>query len=538
MKIIITNKAAYVIIFFLLFLLIGMGVNARVDLSKAYHTLQNIVQSNDPTLSVDGNADGIIDEADEALEINWYDINNFQKCDGVGINGEEEFVTGFSDTGIICNPLGLICASLNISDCYIQIGRGVNEVITELSVVQNFNPEHVIKDGNFLWLTLVPEDPNFNGGLAVKLECSDSACSSISTTSIYNIPSPRQIDIHNGEIYVGTDLGKFYKISTSGCLAVTTNFAGEALAKPKGIVANNQGVFVLDEVKNQLNKYALNLKPLTQLTISSPQYLTEGSFGGKTKIIVVSNAISASYIKVYDAETLQIEANLLISEDLSGIAFDNVEKLLFLPRSQDILRYSLNYDIGTEEYTLSDETTLNILHSGIKTLYAHDSKLYLPLNSDGNVSIYDGANTAQPTLLKDITSADLSGTMQTCEDTTLCGPMALLGHLYPPLTNSEIGESVTTTFQSWTYVTGTPGDCQFTCTNGSPYNALTNVCGYIWNEINTGTNYDCNASSDTVTYEFMQEGDSCDTEDDEKYYCYNCDPDHTSCEYDKFQCTS
>ena len=538
MEIIITNKAAYVMIFFLVLAVVGMGVNARVDLSKAYHTLQDIVRSDDPTKSVDLMGDGIIDEADETLSVNWYNIKNFQKCDGLGNNGEEEIATGFTGAVLNCQTVGFKCTGLEVeTDCIMQEGSSGNSIGTGLSTLQDFIPQHVIKDAGSLWVTLLPKDAQFEGGLAVNLACvSDGNCPS--TTSMYNIPGPRQIATHNGETYVGTSQetpsGKFYKIGVGGCVAVTTNVDGINLGKTKGLIANAHGIFVLDELKDELNKYTLELIPVTKRSIPNPQYITEGMFGGKTKIIVVSQGETESHIKIYDAVTLSMEADLAVSEKLRGIDLDDVSKTLFLPREGEVLRYSLDYASGT--YTLSGRKVLSIEAGGIKTLYVENGQLYLPFHLGNKISIYNAANTV-PVHLADITTADLSGTMLTCDDATLCGATAQ-GYSYPPQVRSTIGMGITTTPKSWTYIVGVPGVCEFTCTEGKTYVPAANACGETWHLVGNGAGYNCATETELVTYNPILSGDACDTTTGDSiiFYCSNCNGDNTICDYNRFEC--
>ena len=540
MEIIITNKAAYVMIFFLALLVIGMGVNARVDLSKAYHTLQDIVKSNDPSQSVDRMGDGIIDEADEPLNINWYDMKNFPSCTGEGPSGEDKFLTGFLGGVPTCNTLGVTCTGTNLNtNCQITPTVTGSVVNTGLSVTQNFVPQYALKTAGSLWVSLLPEAAQFTTGLLVKLSCL-SAGNCPSTTEMYNISGPRQVDTYNLGTYVGTDQanpsGKFYKIDPTGCIGVTTNVDGLSLGKAKSVIANAHGVFVLDELREELNKYTLELIPVSKVTIPNPEYMTEGTFGGITKLLVLSQGLTESYVKIYDAATLTLEETLAVPGALEGITLDDAEKMLFLPQSTDIVRYPLNYVSGT--YTLGSRTVLPITHLGIKTLYAANSQLYLPLHLENKISVYNAANTATPVLLADITTADLSGTMLDCDDASLCGPITVNGEPYPPQTNSQIGTGITTTPQAWQYITGTPGVCQFTCTGGKTYVPATNSCGETWYNVGVGTTYNCAAATDPVTHTLLQAGDSCDTTqgDTIKYYCSNCNADQTSCDYDKFEC--
>lgn len=250
----------------------------------------------------------------------------------------------------------------------------------------------------------------------------------------------------------------------------------------------------------------------------------------------MSQELTESHIKIYDAATLTEEADLTLPGILRGIALDDTEKTLFIPGSGEVIRYSLDYSAGT--YTLGTREILPITHNGIKSPYANSNRLYLPEHLDEKVSIYTASTSATPTLLTEITTADLSGTMLTCDETTLCGPITANGQPYPPRENSQIGTGMTTTPQNWQYVTGTPGTCQFTCTGGKTYVQETNACGETWHLIGTGTSYNCADSTELVTYDEMQVGESCNpaSGDSTIYYCSQCNNDQTDCDYEKFEC--
>ncbi|MBW2998612.1 hypothetical protein KY321_03665 [Candidatus Woesearchaeota archaeon] len=114
MEIIITNKAAYSIIFLLAFSLFVVAADASefIDINKAYHSLEQLVDSKDRKIDLDDN--GQVDYADLTNGVKWIDVEHMGfTCP------ENSYLVGYEGNAPVCVKLGLVCEvkPVNVVNC-------------------------------------------------------------------------------------------------------------------------------------------------------------------------------------------------------------------------------------------------------------------------------------------------------------------------------------------------------------------------------------------------------------------------------------
>ncbi|MBW3020209.1 hypothetical protein KY334_02855 [Candidatus Woesearchaeota archaeon] len=124
MEIIITNKAAYSIIFILIFSLFVVVADASefIDINEAYHSLEQLVDSKNGKIDLDEN--GQVDNADLARGVRWIDVKHMAfECP------ENTYLVGYDGNAPICRKIGLLC---EVSYPTIPICVGQNSVIESI----------------------------------------------------------------------------------------------------------------------------------------------------------------------------------------------------------------------------------------------------------------------------------------------------------------------------------------------------------------------------------------------------------------------
>ncbi len=394
MKIVISNKMSNFIIFTLLLLIVVVTASAKVDLSKAYHTLQELV--NDDGESVDRNGDGVIDEANLVNNVKWNQID-WSLAESRMCNSFGAFVSGFDESGVTCKRIYLSCDDIDADSCGLSLeatsmaSGGYSSVIDPEGF---FEATDVFLVNKVLWVA-------YKNAIA-KLDCSNSfeQCELKQVRGLQNVI---QVQLYDGKIYAGTSSGSFAVIDpssfletdpSSSCKKITYDADGSSLGKAEDIIINNHGIYVLDEYYGCVNRYDLNLVPQNQFCVDDfePSSFFEGKAGDESEnrifISFINAAGTQTTVKVYD-----YDLNELTSFTLPGSS--DVQEIengkLYVVEQSDFENDHLNvYDIDYNIdglYEVSSSSSV-YMPGSVENIHVNSVDIYLPLIDSKEIRIY------------------------------------------------------------------------------------------------------------------------------------------------------